>query len=214
MELLFVLLHYLFLGFSLAAPIGPMNIEVLKRGLTEGMRSSWFVGLGGLTGDIVLFMAILFGIHPFLQIKIIQLFMYIFGVLMLSYLGLNSMYTALYKPLDSPDTKPPRTKSPFFTGMTISLANPISLVFWFGIYGTALQELTAIYSLTFSFLCSLAILLGLFFWNLFLVLAVHFSKKLVKENLLRGVTFSAGIFLLGFGWQFFTELLKLLQKTS
>lgn len=210
MELLLTMLHYMILGFSLAAPIGPMNMEVVKRGLTEGIRASWLVGLGGLSGDMILLVAIFFGFHQLLQNQLIQLLMYAFGVGMLIYLGVSSIQTALYKNIGPIDNER-HGKNSFFTGITISIANPISLVFWFGVYGTSLQIIRSNFSLTVALICSFAIILGLFLWNLQLVLIVHYSKKMLNEQILRGITFCAGILLLGFGGQFFFELMKFLD---
>lgn len=211
MELLLTILHYMILGFSLAAPIGPMNMEVIKRGLTEGIRSSWLVGLGGLSGDVILLVGIFFGFHQLLQNQLIQLLMYTFGVGMLIYLGVSSIQIALYKKMDTFDHGK-HGKNAFLTGFTISIANPISLVFWFGVYGTSLQLVKSNFSLTVALICSFAIILGLFLWNLQLVLIVHYSKKMLKEQVLRGITFCAGILLIGFGGQFFLDLIKLLNK--
>lgn len=210
MELLITMIHFMILGFSLAAPIGPMNIEVLKRGLTEGVRSSWMVGVGGLTGDILLLMGIFLGLHQFLDNQVIQLLMYVSGIAILGYLGISSIHAALFKPFEHPAANSAGMKSSYLTGLTISLANPLSLLFWFGIYGASLQGLTANYSLAASLICSFAIIFGLFLWNLQLVLAVHFSKKWLKDSVLRGITFCAGIMLLGFSGQFFMQLSDLL----
>lgn len=53
------------LGLSLSIPIGPINIEMVKRGIKYGFFHSWVVGLGGMSADIVLMFAIFFGLSVF-----------------------------------------------------------------------------------------------------------------------------------------------------
>ncbi|OQO98502.1 lysine transporter LysE, partial [Geobacillus sp. 44C] len=47
-------LSSILLGLSLSIPIGPINIEMIKRGIKFGFFHSWVVGLGGMSADLVL----------------------------------------------------------------------------------------------------------------------------------------------------------------
>jgi threonine/homoserine/homoserine lactone efflux protein len=205
------IIHYIALGLSLAAPMGPMNIEVLKRGYTEGFLSSWLVGLGGLSGDILILLSIFLGLQDFMQNKLILYVMYLLGVVILSYLGITSIKKAITQTFIKPDCVQSNSSNSFFTGFMISLANPISLVFWFGVYGTSLQLLTTTHSIPFSILASFAIIAGLFLWNLNLVLTVYFSKKMMNVKVMRGITFFAGICLLFYSFQFLYRFIILTQ---
>ncbi|WML44718.1 LysE family transporter [Neobacillus sp. PS3-40] len=210
MEDLVAIIHFIVLGLSLAAPIGPMNIEVFKRGLTEGLLSSWLVGLGGMSGDMILLISILFGFRDFMQSTVILYLMYSIGIVMLSYLGITSIFAALNSEFSNLEFARRKSQNAFLAGFTISLANPISLVFWFGVYGTSLQVVTSTHSIIYSMFCSLGIILGLFLWNLNLVLTVHFSKRIINEKIMRGITLFAGITLLCFGIQFIVRFIELL----
>jgi threonine/homoserine/homoserine lactone efflux protein len=211
MEYLLTIIQYIVLGLSLAAPIGPMNMEVLKRGFTEGFMSSWLVGIGGLTGDVIILISIFLGFRDVMQNTWIQYLMYIIGAGMLCYLGITSIYVAFKKRLSRSNLNQGKSRNAFLSGFTISMANPISLVFWFGVYGTSLQLLISKHSLLFSIICSFSIIVGLFLWNLNLVLTVYFSKRLLNEKVMRGITFIAGITLICFGVQFLVRLMRLIQ---
>lgn len=210
MDDLLAIIHFIVLGLSLAAPIGPMNIEVLKRGLTEGLLSSWLVGLGGMSGDMILLLSIFFGFRDFMQSTVILYLMYSIGIVMLSYLGITSIFAALNSEFSNLEFARRKSQNAFLAGFTISLANPISLVFWFGVYGTSLQVVTSTHSIIYSMFCSLGIILGLFLWNLNLVITVHFSKRIINEKIMRGITLFAGITLLCFGIQFIVRFIELL----
>ena len=55
-----VLKGYL-LGWSVAWPPGPINAEMIRRGLTRGFWSAWAVGLGACTGDFGWALAVALG---------------------------------------------------------------------------------------------------------------------------------------------------------
>ncbi|MBM7585494.1 threonine/homoserine/homoserine lactone efflux protein [Bacillus pakistanensis] len=215
MEFLFTFIHYIVLGISLAAPIGPMNLEVIKRGLTNGFFQAWFVGLGGLTGDCIILLTIYFGFHSFIQLISVQVLMYIIGIVMLGSLGISSIKSAFSKDpyLFMLEEKKKQGKNAYLTGFIISVANPLSLFFWFGVFGTSLKELMDAYSLLGSLLCSFGIIIGLFLWNINLAFTSHFSKKLMSENFMRCITFLAGICLAGFAVSFVYHLYRLLKKS-
>lgn len=211
-EFVLTFIHYIVLGLSLAAPIGPMNVEVIKRGLTEGFYSSWLVGLGGLTGDVILLLSIYFGLSEIMANPFVKIAMYVVGIFMLWYLGISSVKSAFARDFTLyGDEIKTGSKNAYLSGLVIALANPIALIFWFGVFGTSLQVLTSSHSMIFSLLCSFAIIIGLFLWNLNLIFTVHFSKELMNEKVMRGMTFFAGACLLSFGVHFVIELAKLIS---
>lgn len=206
-----IFIHFIVLGLSLAAPVGPMNIEVMRRGLTEGFLASWCVGLGGLTGDVLLLLGINLGLGNLMQISGVQISMYLIGIVLLTLLCWQSFSHAFQKKeSEYTVSKEISPKGAYMTGFMISIANPISLIFWFGVFGTSLHVLTATHSVAFSVLCSIAILLGLFLWNLNLVFTVHFSKKLMSVNVMRTIMILAGMCLLGFACHFSYQLYNLI----
>lgn len=43
-----VVLQGMGVGVALAAPIGPINLEIIRRGLSGGFARGWLVGLGAV----------------------------------------------------------------------------------------------------------------------------------------------------------------------
>ena len=56
-----IFLSYLFLGISLAAPIGPINAAQIDEGIKNGFIHSWTVGLGAMIADIRLYVRRVYG---------------------------------------------------------------------------------------------------------------------------------------------------------
>ncbi|MGC5325394.1 LysE family transporter [Brevibacillus sp. SYSU BS000544] len=54
--------QYIVFGISLAISIGPVNIELIKQGITRGFLPSWLVGIGGMSADFVILSIIFLGL--------------------------------------------------------------------------------------------------------------------------------------------------------
>jgi threonine/homoserine/homoserine lactone efflux protein len=46
-----ILVSYIILGFTLAAPIGPVNSARLDKGIKNGFWHAWVVGAGSMVAD-------------------------------------------------------------------------------------------------------------------------------------------------------------------
>ncbi|WP_223701647.1 LysE family translocator [Sutcliffiella deserti] len=207
MEYLWTIFHFIVLGISLAAPIGPINLEIIKRGISSGFYAAWLVGLGGMSADILFLLIIMMGMAPYLQIESVQIFMYGLGSLMLFYLGIQTILSSI-KSKRILDLGKPIQKSSFFVGFGIAAFNPINFVFWFGIFGSSFQSL-----LTKGWLITLvgviSLILGIFLWNLNVAFTVHFARAFIKERVLKVVNIGAGIFLIASAFPLIKRLLIL-----
>ena len=51
------------MGLAAAAPMGPVNMLAIRRGVIGGWRHTLACGIGSITGDLILFSLVLFGGH-------------------------------------------------------------------------------------------------------------------------------------------------------
>lgn len=70
---------YVIVGFSIAMPVGAITIEMTKQGLKNGFMHGWLVGLGGMTIDFILIVALYLGLASILQLTFIQIPMWFIG---------------------------------------------------------------------------------------------------------------------------------------
>jgi threonine/homoserine/homoserine lactone efflux protein len=212
-DLFILFIKFIVLGISLAAPVGPINMEMIKRGISNGFWHSWLVGVGGVTADFIFLLLIFFGAAQFMQEKVVVLAMYAVGAIMLVYIGITSMRDSFVnkQKIDKENlTNRSTLTNAYGTGFFIALLNPINLVFWFGVYGSTLAKLSETETLIMSLLISLAIFIGIILWNLNIAFTVHFGRELVNERLLSFISFAAGFCLfwfgIGFAIEFFVSL--------
>ncbi|MGB4089808.1 MAG: LysE family transporter [Smithellaceae bacterium] len=198
----YTLLQNILLGLSLAAPIGPVNLEIIKRGLKSGFTQAFLTGAGAMSADATYLTLIFFGLISFLNIPLMKIFLGVAGSIVLVYLGATSIKEYCGKSLTN--TKQPHRlfKNSYTAGYVLAFFSPMTIVWWTGVFGALLAgQATPATSMN-AFLSCLSILLGCFLWVLFLSAALHWGKKIIAEKVIRFISLIAGIFLVGFGFYF------------
>lgn len=203
------IIQQIVLGISLAAPVGPINIEMLKRGIERGFWHAWIVGIGGMTADILFMLLIYFGLSSVFMYTYVQAFMYC-GFFLLFYLGFQSVKQGIsHSNMEYKQEEIGGLKQSFMAGFLIAISNPLNLVFWFGIYGSTLSSLLTKVTKQEAFLYSLCIIVGIILWNLNIAFSVHFGRTLLKKKALGYITAGAGIILVGYSIHFAYKALQL-----
>ncbi len=202
------------LGLTLAAPIGPVNVEIIRRGLRSGFRQALATGAGAMTADATYLTLIFFGLAALFTSAMLQIALGLGGSLILIYLGAAGMREYFKK--DTPDGKPSnrRLSNPFAAGFVLAISSPMTIVWWTGVFGAFLgSQPRPLAGLT-AFASCLTILLGCFLWVLLLATALHWGKKIVNDRITRRISLIAGLFLVGFGVYFLWRTLLLMLAAS
>ncbi len=203
------LLQNIILGLSLAAPIGPVNLEIIKRGLKSGFKQAFFTGAGAMSADTTYLTLIFFGLTSFLNIAFLKIILGIAGSIILIYLGLISAKEFFRKAAMAENPSRQLFQSSFITGYVLAISSPMTIVWWTGIFGALLAaQANAPANLSAFFSC-FSILLGCFLWVFFLSTALHWGKKIINEKIIGLISLIAGIFLVGFGFYFLYQTYKL-----
>ena len=84
-----ILFSYILLGFTLAAPIGPVNSVRLDKGIKNGFWHAWIVGVGSMIADGFFMLLVYLGMVQFLEVPIIQIFLWLFGGFIFIYSGIE-----------------------------------------------------------------------------------------------------------------------------
>lgn len=198
------LLGFIILGFSLSIPVGAITIEMIKRGMRGGFLYAWFVGLGGMSADVVLMLLIYFGISAFLTGAVAQTIIWLFGFIVLVYLGVESIREA-FRPVHLGYGQMDKNESLaacFLSGFAIAISNPLNIIFWIGIYGSVLSSTLQDASGGIVIFYSSAIFIGIAIWDLIIAGSVHAGKSFVGQRFMKAFSIIAGIALIGFGLSF------------
>ncbi|WP_040203849.1 LysE family transporter [Neobacillus jeddahensis] len=196
-----VFLGYILLGLSLAAPIGPINAAQIDRGIRNGFMHSWLIGVGAVVADGVYMLVVYIGVVQFLESEFVQTFLWFFGCFVLMYTGIETFMNAGKINLELARGKEPLLKS-FFSGFLMSIANPLTILFWLGIYGSVLAKAANTYDTSQLVLYSSAIFIGLLIWDITMASVASSFRKFLTTHLLVVISCLSGISMVGFGIYF------------
>jgi threonine/homoserine/homoserine lactone efflux protein len=132
------------LGWSVAWPPGPINAEMIRRGLSKGFWPAYAVGLGASTGDFLWALLITLGAGVLVGVPGVRVAMLATSTLLLLVLcrmfllGAWRAWKAMRagakleerRPLDS-------TRGGFVLGLTMALSSPWNVAFWIAVVGNA-----------------------------------------------------------------------------
>jgi len=122
-----ILLQGLILGFSIAAPVGPIGVLCIRRSLAEGRATGFLSGLGAATADMLYGSIAAFGLTALSSLLIEQRFwLGLLGGLFLTYLGIRTFLT---KPADhAAQAKSAGLLGAYLSTFLLTLSNPMTIL--------------------------------------------------------------------------------------
>ncbi|KAB8129921.1 amino acid transporter [Gracilibacillus oryzae] len=204
-----IFFSYVFLGLSLAAPIGPLNAAQINQGVKNGFLHSWMIAIGALVAEMFFILAVFFGIVHFLETPFMKTFLWSFGAFVLLYTGIESINSSQKIDMNHERGKDSLLKT-FTAGFLISISNPLSILFWLGIYGSVLANTINKYENAQLLLYTFAIILGLIIWDLTMALVSSSFRHFLTNRTLKIISIVTGISLIGFAFYFGYKAVDLL----
>ncbi len=199
------------LGLSLSAPLGPINAAQLDKGLRGGFLHAWILGLGAVSADIIYMLLVYFGMIHLLDAPFVKAFLWLFGFFVLVYTGFDGIRSSgevsTARLRDSSDTSLYRS---FLSGFLMSLFNPLSILFWLGIYGSVLAKAASEFPMQQLLIYSGGIVLGILLWDCSMAAASSMFRRLLTPRVLRAISVLSGLSLIGFGLYFGVQAARLL----
>lgn len=197
-----LLVSYIVLGLTLAAPIGPVNSARINKGIKNGFWHAWVVGVGSMLADATFMLLIYLGLVQFLNIPIVQIFLWLFGGFVLIYSGIESVTKVNKLHLSMMSRQKDSLLSCFLLGFFMSVTSPLSILFWLGIYGSILAKTVNSFGTSHLLLYSSMIFLGLTLWDICVAGLTTGLRRFLNEKLLTVISVISGISLIGFGVYF------------
>lgn len=193
---------YFLLGISLAAPIGPVKATLLNLGIKNGFFHAWFFSLGAIATDLAYMFLVYIGIGRFIEYPFIKSILWSFGCFVLLYTGIENLLTMHKVKIDSNFKRVIRLRHAFLSGFLISLLNPLTILFWLGIYGSVLVGGSNKLDHFEIGLYSICILLGILLVDFIMASISSGSRKILSTKFLNLVSIISSISMIGFGIHF------------
>ena len=203
MEISFFL-RGLIIGFSIAAPVGPIGVLCIRRTLAEGSFSGLVSGLGAATADAIYGSVAGFGL-TFISNFLIsqQIWLRLMGGIFLCYLGLKTFLDVPSKQEASPKGK--GLFNAYVSTFFLTLTNPITILSFAAIFaglgvGSTSQNYYSAGVLV------LGVFMGSALWWLILSSGVSILGKKFRSPVLRWVNRISGLIIIIFGLIAFLSL--------
>jgi threonine/homoserine/homoserine lactone efflux protein len=200
----------LIIGFSIAAPVGPIGVLCIRRTLAEGRISGFVSGIGAATADALYGCIAGFGVTYISNFLMGQQFWFrLIGALFLGYLGVRIFFS---KPAEAPSKAEGKgLAGAYASTLLLTLTNPVTLLAFAAIFaGLGLGNSGGNY--TAGMLLVLGVFLGSASWWLFLSTGVGLFRAWFNGPRLRWVNRLSGVIIAGFGFLAFLSLLEPLPK--
>lgn len=195
---------YLIAGLAIAMPVGAMTVEMTKQGLKKGFMQGWAVGLGGMTVDFLLIIALYMGLASILSISYIQIPMWLIGAFFLAYLGYDSIKNSNQDIALAGDKSNVSFFSSYLNGLFVALS-PGNLMFWISVFGAVLSDSYDMTQPTKFLVVGAGILSGILLHDIGLLSIVAVTRKVMNQTMIKWVSIIAGCILLCFAGYFLVE---------
>lgn len=195
MPLIF-LLKGILIGFSIAAPVGPIGILCIRCSLADGRHIGLATGLGAATADAMYGCIAGFGLTAISSVLVAQkAWLGFLGGLFLCYLGLRTFIT---RPSENPaEVASNGLLSAYLSTFLLTATNPMTILSFVAVFagfglGTSTDCLSAATLVT-------GVFIGSGLWWLVLSSGVAFFRSRLNSAWMSGVNLASGVIMLAFG---------------
>ena len=181
-----ILISGFVLGWSVAWPPGPVNAEMIRRGLLPkerggGFWSAWPIGLGACTGDFIWALGVSLGAGAFLNSLSIR--RTLAGISLCLLLVLAAMFARsacrIYRSHRGEEPQIHSEKrSGYWLGLFFALTSPWNIGFWFAVIGSQTTQIT---DLKRSLMLAGTVVFGAVTWTLVLCTALKLGARIFSR---------------------------------
>jgi L-lysine exporter family protein LysE/ArgO len=198
------------MGLAAAAPMGPVNMLAIRRGVIGGWHHTLACGIGSVAGDLILFSLVLLGGHYLfsdLSNPTLRTVLAAIGVIVLLPLGVYFLIHAVKEPLRAyasarqrwrEDTVPAHLVAEVADCIALTVFNPLTIFYWVGVTPNWLPFAHSVLGYSAPGWGILMAAAGLVTWFTALIVVVRFIPHRIGPIFFRLVNAILGLILLGF----------------
>ena len=185
------------LGFSIAAPVGPIGVLCIRKTLQFGRLSGLFSGLGAAVADTVYGVVAAFGLTLISGFLIKgQFWLQLIGGVFLIYLGLKTFFS---KTADSNSRISHKSlMGDFVSTFFLTVTNPMTILSYIAVFaGLGLSDTAENYAN--ASLLVFGVFLGSALWWLILSEGITLFRKSISQKVMIWINRCAGMIIIAFG---------------
>lgn len=191
------LIKGIIIGFSIAAPVGPIGVLTIKRTLAEGRISGFVTGMGAAMADSLYGAIAGFGLTAISSFLLTHEFwMKLIGGLFLLFLGIKSFLAEPASKAANIDSK--GLFANFISTFFLTVTNPTTILSFLAIFaGLGIGTTNS------DYISSMSLVLGVFvgsaLWWLILCSIVSYFQSKITPNKLIWINRLSGLIIISFG---------------
>ncbi|OUQ88212.1 threonine transporter RhtB [Brevibacillus brevis] len=196
----------LLFGMMLQLSVGPVCLAVLHRSMTRRLRDAFMMVLGVALADAVYMGGAIGGLSLLLQIDWVKQMVLIMGALILTWFGIQTLRAMKGRgeQEQAPVQQTSSGRSSFWHGVLLTLANPLTVLFWAGVFGSLLASGAFAHS-TELFLFATGCLLSTFLFLGLVALLAAYLARFFRPGWFNVFHVLSGVFLIGFAIVLFAK---------
>ncbi len=185
------------IGFSIAAPVGPIGILCIQRTLAGGNVQGLVTGLGAATADAIYGFIAAFGLTFISNFLVEQsIWFRLIGGLFLCYLGIKAFLAGPQNQALSVRNR--NSLSAYGTTFFLTLTNPMTILFFAGVFA-GLGMVSESIQYTSAGLMVIVVFIGSGAWWLILSATTSILRHKIDERKLAWINKISGFVILAFG---------------
>jgi len=171
----------LLLGWSVAWPPGPVNAEMIRRGLTRGFGPAAAVGVGASSGDFLWAIAVALGAGAIADLPGVRPALAAISLCLLLFLAWSFLSGAWHswRRRHEPHEEAPAgrfdsARGGYLLGISMALSSPWNIAFWLAVIG---QQAGAALSLDRSLVLAASVVTAALAWTVVLCAGVRLGAR-------------------------------------
>jgi threonine/homoserine/homoserine lactone efflux protein len=198
-----ILLQGLLLGFSIAAPVGPVALLCIRRTLERGFKAGLVSGLGAAMADVIYGSIAAAGLTLVADFLVGQQFwLRLLGGGFLICLGISTMRS---EPAQAAEVRENSSLiGDFFSTLALTLSNPLTIFAFIAIFSGFGVQAASAYRFS-AFMLVLGVFLGSALWWLGLSMLVNLSRRRLNQSIIQTINKIAALAIIGFGLYFILQ---------
>ena len=197
--MLHLLIVGLLLGWGAAVPIGPMNLEIIRRNLRIGTSSGVVFGLGACSADILYLILLAAGALMILQHPTLLAGIGLIGSCVLAWFGVSALRMKAPKETTEPISDKASNlhlSGQYLQGLLLTLTNPNTILFWSSVASQIAHQQQASHAS--SAWMGAGVAIGVLSWALGLNAFLHFTRHKLPDKTMHYLNVMGGCLLLAF----------------
>jgi threonine/homoserine/homoserine lactone efflux protein len=187
------------LGFSIAAPVGPIGVLCIRRTLAHGMLTGLISGLGAATADAIYGLIAVFGVSVVSVILLdYQTYLHCVGGLFLLYIGYKTFKAMPVVAEITGKANNAGFLKAYVSTLLLTITNPLTILSFAAIFTGLGVGAKGVPYISAYFLVG-GVFIGSMLWWLSLSIIVNFLRHNFSQKRLKLVNEISGIIIVGFG---------------